>query len=199
VLSARGAAILACAMLLASCSSPHPVRPPISATTPADGETRKVMHVKLDMEGKGGDPFKLSADTHLVFYEIYAGRTPPATWFLSISAPVDPPLTLTDGRSLLFSADLAPGLYHGAPGTYTLDSQTAPASGGVKSPIHSGAYVRLIARAPTPLDRNYDTFAKPCTMTVAKDLRNGTVGCPQLGLQGNAKASESLHWTWTLT
>jgi hypothetical protein len=192
-------ALVAALSALSACGGGRHVSPPVMASTHTQGDVTRLVRAHLKMQVRGSETADLDLQTKLLIVEIYAGRTPAATWFVSVSAPTAELIRTPDNRTLLFTADLAPGLYRGSPGTYTLDATTkAPPAGGVQSPFKSAAYVRLFAGPPTPSDHNYSILSKPCTLKVAKEQVTGSVDCPELK-DSNGARTVSLHWEWELT
>lgn len=184
------------ALLLAACSS-SPDRPPaISAETPKPDAVQGTWRARLRMEASGAETFTLDAETRLHLVEIWGNRTPFSAWFFSVSA-AQFDLTIPDGRAILFTADLAPGLYRGDGRTYTLAEEGQGAVLGVESNLGSAAYLQLgDLRSPTPAIVRYEEFGEPCTMTVGPKVVTGTVICPSL-LDEDGD-SVSVRWSWEL-
>lgn len=179
---------------LVACGTSEPtLAPPLSAETERPGHTTRVMRASIDMAVSGDATLNLTdQEAKLSIVEILGGDNPVNIWFLSIS-PAQP-VDLPDGRLLLFSADLSPGLYRG-PGTYQLSEGSGTTIGGVAGP-GSGAYVQLFRTGPQPEVTRFDRFGEPCRLEVTKELRTGRVRCPSLLAEDDGEIS--LSWTWTL-
>lgn len=190
-------AALAVALLVAACAcSNEKFSDPLVFETPATGQVKRVQPVHLEMTLAGAEQFTLKTDTHLVFVEI-ASDVPVSLWFVSISAPTDPPLSISDGRQILFTADLAPGIYRGSGKTYALGAQTQGSVLGVPSNLKSAAYITVTKLQPLQLhtfDLGNASFAVPCSLVVGDRLHTGSVTCPKL--TDAAGKTVSLQWTW---
>jgi len=178
--------IVCIALLLASVgcgNSKTSFSPPLQLETPASGHIRRIQPVHFELTVKGAVSFTVSKDTHLRFEEI-ASKVPVALWFLSVSAPTDPPIALPDHREILFTADLAPGLYRGSGKTYELGGKTQGKVLGVESNLKSAAYITIATLTPPLSARSFDLkgahYEKPCTLVVGVDLETGSVDCPKL-------------------
>jgi hypothetical protein len=196
MLNAR--ALSAFTLILAACSSSlplPPLAPPVAARTPAPDHTEEDVNVSLTMETSGATEFSLdnvSALLHVV--EIFGDGANRALWFYSVSSR--PAVMLPDGRSLLFSADLSPGIYKG-PGEYELSEASGVTLGG-HSGLSSGAYIETVRRLDdgTAELRRFDRFGEPCRLVVAADARTGSVDCPSLLLDTSDDQSVSVSWSW---
>lgn len=189
-------ALIAMLLAIGACSSTTPAPQPLSVETLAPGITKKIIPVHLTMKLTGADSFDLDAKTKLVVTE-QASSTPPALWFITISAPTDPPLSIGGGRQILFTADVAPGIYTGSPATYTLTDDPAKQPVlGVKSNIPSAAYIQLTKLTPPLASHAFGRFVEPCTLRLAKDQVSGRVSCPKLSDdEGNIV---TLMWSWEM-
>lgn len=172
---------------------------PVLLETPAKGHVRRIQRVRLEMNMTGAHGFELKTETTLRYEEI-ASAVPTALWFLSVSAPTNPPISLGDGRQILFTADTAPGIYRGAPGTYELGDKTAGSVLGVPANVESAAYVTVTTLTPVLESHSYDLrgakYEVPCTLTVSAGLLTGSVDCPKLAdAEGDTVA---LTWRWTM-
>jgi len=188
-----------CLLLLAltACGDGKSFSEPLVLETPGPGHERRIQRVRFTMSVAGAENFTFTKETKLRFDEI-ARAVPVSLWFISISAPTDPPITIPDGRQILFTADLAPGLYRGAPKTYELSGKTQGDVLGVPTNLESAAYITITQLTPTLASASYDLanarYEKPCTLTLAKELVSGSVSCPKLA---DAKGKTiSLGWRW---
>lgn len=155
------------------------------------GHTDRTYAVRLRMVVSGDDtlrPLDIDAELHVV--EIFAEANPREIWFYSVSAGA--PMQLADGRFLLFSADLSPGVWKG-PGTYELGEESGVAVGGSEG-LRSGAYVQLYGAGDDREFVRFDVFEQPCRLTVAEDNLTGTVDCP--ALESGEGGTVALHWNW---
>lgn len=196
----RALAVLAIAT--AACSGPAKASysPATNVSTPRPGHREFNVQVRLEMTVSGDTelgPLTTEADLRVV--EIQGGSNPREIWFYSASP--GRPVEIDGSRLLLFSADLAPGIYEG-PGTYELSDEAGVTLGG-EAGLSSGAYVQVYRVAEPGVSkreirrsfRRYDRFGEPCTLTVAADSVTGTVDCPSLlDEDGDTVA---LHWEWT--
>lgn len=179
---------------LLACGDAGPeLAPPLSAETARAGHTTRVWNTTIDMAVSGDATLSITDQpAKLSIVEILGGDNPVNIWFFSIS-PAEP-VMLPDGRNLLFSADLSPGLYEG-PGTYELSDAAGTSVEGVPGP-GSGAYVQIFRTVPEPEIARYDRFGEPCTLVVGEEARTGRMRCPSLLAEEGGEVS--LSWTWTL-
>jgi hypothetical protein len=178
-------------------------RKPYQVLKPRPGDNEFTVHVTLRMVATGAlrvEPVEIPAELRVV--EIYLGKNPQQIWFYSVSPAK--PVKLPDGRYLLFSADLSPGLYRG-PGQYQLGEQAGVSLGGQQG-LGSGAYIMTYrgveSGSPAPLgadEGRYDRIAEPCTLFVTQDSMTGRVDCPKLLDQSDDAKTVELHWNWERT
>lgn len=200
--------LLALTLALASCGDPGPLAAPSPAASPRaatqvesprEGHTSFNITVRLQMVISGDTELgPISTEAELTIVEIFQGKNPREVWFYSVSPAK--PVESGEGRLMLFSADLAPGIYEG-PGRYELSDKAGVTVAG-KEGLSSGAYVMLYRQGgpDVPKDeiveafRRYEKFGEPCTLVVTPQSLTGTVDCPSLlDDKGN---SVELHWNW---
>lgn len=187
------AGIVVCASaiaLSASCSdAPPDLQPPVRSSTPAPGDVRSFVKVKMHMDVTGAEEFSFDKETVIDVHEISGGTNPVAIWFLTVSAGEN--VTTDDGRFLSYSADLAPGSYRG-PRTYVIDGGGQGTVLGVKTNLGSAAYLAVIpTKKPGPPAR-YDVLVQPCSLVYTRDARTGSVTCPELG---DGSTGRKIAWT----
>jgi hypothetical protein len=190
-------ALAATLLVAAGCSGSGepPLSPPVAATTPAPGHTDRTVRARVEMRARGAESFDVRKRMLLRVVEISGGRHPQGTWFFSVStAPPFP--TVSDGRQLVFDADLAPGIYQGPGKTYALDPSTKVSVSGIASPLRSAAYVQLVRTTPKVEASRFDRIDRPCAFVVGRAARTGRVDCPRL-LDEKGRAV-SLQWEWEL-
>jgi len=189
-------ALLTLLLTLTACatSTPATLRSPVEAKTPREGHREETRHARLRMTVTGVDELAFTVDTETLIrlVEIYQGKNPTTIYFLSVSAAEN--LMLPDGRTVLYSADLAPGLYRG-PGSYELSDKGGTTIAGVES-LGSGAYVQVARGEPDAVFGRFDQFDQPCSLSVTTEARTGTVRCPAL-LDADRRMV-SLVWSWEL-
>jgi hypothetical protein len=117
---------------------------------------------------------------------------PSATRFFSISAGEN---IAIDSGHFLFDADLAPGSYNGAPGTYEISDKGVPPIKGRSNAIGGAAYVWFLHPKPQPLVK-FDVLSEPCMLKIEERALDGSLDCPKLSsFDGKTVA---VHWTWKL-
>lgn len=186
----------AAALLLAACGGGSSValQPATASTSPGDGALRAVYPSHMRHEVSGDRTFTYEADSTVDVYEINGGRYPEISWILTASTGTFTD-TLDDGSLLIWSADLAPGEYHG-PGSYVIDGLNAPV-GAPASSIRSAAYMRLTTNQPGPETvLEYNVLHEPCTFEYEAAAARGEVHCPKLGLDRDPTRTISWTWTW---
>lgn len=202
----RALAALLGVALLSACgsngSTSPALQPPTRTTScgartpdePAkDGSLRAFYPTTMRHEVSGDVEAMLEGEGLIDVCEILGDNYPQGTHFLTVSAG-QYDLTLEDGTVLLWSADLVPGLYSG-PGTYTIDTETAPGIAG-GSGIRSAAYLRFTGPTGGPEGfAEYRELVEPCTLTITADAASGSVVCPALGLDGDP--TRTIAWTFT--
>lgn len=195
------------ALTVAACGSgapgPSAFAPPVKRLAcgaseiggePKEGALRAFYPTHMRHEVHGDVTVAMDVEALIDVCEIRGDAFPPGTFFLTVSAGQFD-LTLDDGTSVLWSADLVPGQYDG-PGTYTIDGEEAPdiaqASG-----IRSAAYLRFTGpRAGDAGLIEYRELIEPCTLTIAAEAASGELSCPKLGLEGDPTRTISWTWTW---
>lgn len=180
-------------VLLVACGGGE-LTPPVKVSTPKPGFVQQTVHARLTMKVRGAQTLDLDTKTKLTIVEIIGGKTPVVTWFVSVSAGEQ--VTLDDGRTMLFTADLSPGLYRGK-GTYKLQDKGAVKVSGQESPLGSASYVSFLDIGPPPKLARYDVLKEACTMTVAEQVVSGSVTCPALADAEGETISAS--WSWERT
>lgn len=195
MLSRHLATALLCALAVA-CSGAPPLSPPVSVSTPTPGVVDRTVRAALMIETTGALSLSVEGEALLKIYEIGGPRIPTQARFLSISAaePVEAP----DGRLVLFTADLAPGLYEG-PATYTMVAEGAVSVSGRRVGVGSAAYIQVFREGGgggVDSLRRFDQIVEPCTLSVGKEQRSGRLECPALADASGEQVA--LRWEWQL-
>lgn len=175
-------------------------RAPFDENSPREGHREFTITVRLRMVTTGEAAFgPIEEEATLRVVEIWQGANPKELWFYSVS-PAEP-VALSDGRLVLFTADLSPGLYAG-PGRYELSEEKVGVVLSGQPGVHSAAYVQTYLPATGGHSRDeiiasfrrFERFGAPCFLEVTADSMTGTVDCAEL--RDDQGRTVELHWNW---